>query len=143
MRNRREFFEDVAQWLATLSIVPLVGCGKQGGSSEPVAVTRGQVILYDTHAMALYYDGTLGPKTGVVKVQYIIDGKDITLDFWHGHGGKPHRFTLTAAHYTDLKALKKVTIETTRVDGHSHKLFVDPNNPKYRVPGAPGIPVTV
>ncbi len=149
MKDRRQFLRYVWELWAGLSVLPLVvGCGRE---SDPAGSRRargirfvpGEVTLYDTYAMALYLDGSLGPKTGVVKVQYILDGNDLTLDFWHGHGGKQHRFTLTSAVYQDLKALKRVTIETTAVDGHKHKLFIDPKDSRYRVPGAQPIPVPV
>lgn len=132
----------MAEYLSLFTVVPLVGCGKQmQGGLEPVYAN--EVTLYDTYAMALYFDGGLGPKTGICKVQYILDDKSVTLDFWHGHGGKQHQFTFTPAHYADLKQLKKVTLETTVVDGHKHKLFVDPTSTRYRVPGAKPIPVPV
>ncbi len=147
MKSRREFLQDISQYLAVASLLPVAACGRKqkGEQSDANAVlfTRGEVTLYDTNAMALYFDGGLGPKTGVIKVQYIIDGKNLTLDFWHGHGGKLHRFTLTPEHYADLKQLKKVTLSTTVVDGHSHKLFIDPNSTRYRVPGAAPVKVTV
>jgi hypothetical protein len=148
MKNRREFLQEVSRYLAVLTLVPVAACGRKQQvtkqSSEPVlSLTRAEVILYDTNAMALYFDGGLGPKTGVIKVQYIIDGKNVTLDFWHGHGGKQHQFTLTPEHYADLKQLKKVTLQTTVVDGHRHKLFIDPNSTRYRVPGAVPVKVTV
>ena len=85
--------------------------------------------------MALYMDGSLGPKTGVIKAEYLIKNEPVTLVFWHGHGGKNHQFTLLPEHYTSLKQSKKVVILTTSVDGHTHKLFIDPNDPKWRVPG--------
>jgi hypothetical protein len=149
MKNRREFLQDISQYLAVLTLAPLAGCGKQAQSSSTESLksaqvlTRGEVTLYDTNAIAMYFDGSMGPKTGVIKVQYIIDNQNVTLNFWHGHGGILHRFTLTPAHYADLKNLKKVTLETTVVEGHKHKLFIDPNNARYRVAGAKPVVVTV
>lgn len=140
MKNRRQFLQDVS--FLIFSGATILSCGKQEGGDQVIRLAAGgEVILYDTNAMALYYDGSLGPKTGVIKVQYILDNVEVTLDFWHGHGGKQHQFTLTPKHYTDLKALKKVTIETSKVDGHTHTLFIDPNDKRYRVPGAKPIPV--
>ena len=52
-------------------------------------------------------------------------------------------FTITPEHFADLKHSKKVIIETTAVDGHKHKLFIDPTTPKWRVPGAAPTEVVV
>ena len=67
----------------------------------------------------------------------------LTLDFWHGHNGQLHRFTLLPEHFADLKAKKRVTLETSIVDGHQHKMFIDPVDPRYRVANAPPIEVPV
>src|SRR5688572_30793222 len=67
------------------------------------------VTLYDTYAVALYFDGTLGPKTGIIKVADVAAGKTLAMDFWHGHGGVLHRFTLTPDDFAKLKAKQKVT----------------------------------
>lgn len=147
MKDRRQFLRYVLRFLTAISALPLVvNCGRENkragnAGARGIRFVPAEVTLYDTYAMALYMDGTMGPKTGVIKVQYVIDGQDITLDFWHGHGGKQHRYTLNSAVYQDLKALRRVTIETTSVDGHKHKLFIDPNDSRYRVPGAQPIPV--
>lgn len=143
MGNRRQFLISAADLLWVTSLGSLVGCGGEDERAGNRTHRATQVILYDTYAMALYMDGSLGPKTGVIKVQYIINGVPMTLDFWHGHGGRQHRFTLTAMHYQQLKQQQKVTIETTEVDGHRHKLFIDPVSPRWRVPGAQPIPVDV
>jgi hypothetical protein len=99
------------------------------------------VQMHDTNAQALYLDGSLGPLTGNIKVQYVLAGAAITLDFWHGHGGQQHRFTLTPAHFEQLKQGQRVTLGTTTVDSHAHMLFIDPVDEDYRVPGAPDVPV--
>ena len=101
------------------------------------------VRLYDTNAVALYFDGSNGPYTGVIEVAYILANVELTLDFWHGHDGVLHRFTLTPAHFADVKKLKKVTIETTVVEDHTHLLFIDPVSTTYRVPHAVGVDVPI
>jgi hypothetical protein len=101
------------------------------------------VLMHDTNAQALYLDGTYGPLTGNIKVAYVIANATITLDFWHGHGGTQHRFTLDQATFDKLKAGQRVTLGTTTVDGHSHTLFIDPKSEMYRVPGAPDVPVSL
>lgn len=123
------------------STFALIGCGR-----EPIAdlfaprkarAERG--LFYDTYAMALYFDGGLGPKTGIIAVSYLLANEPITLDFWHGHGGKLHAYTVTPDHFAQMRKRKKVTLETTIVDSHSHKLFIDVTDVRYRVPGSVGI----
>jgi hypothetical protein len=99
------------------------------------------VILYDTYAQALYFDGTYGPTTGTIRAVDMGAGADKTYDFWHGHNGVLHRFTLTAAHFADLRKKKRVNLMTTVVEDHQHALFVDPVDLQWRVPGA--MPVSV
>ncbi len=150
--SRRDFFEVTMTSVGGLVAVSLFGCGKDNEPVGPKPMLRGvdavvdprkEVTLYDTHAMALYMDGGLGPKTGIIKVDYIIKNEKVDMKFWHGHGGKDHRFTLLPEHFADLKKLKKVTIVTTPVDGHTHKLFIDPVSAKYRVAGAQPVVVTI
>jgi hypothetical protein len=101
------------------------------------------VKMHDTYAQALYFDGTNGPLTGTITTAMVIAGSAITIDFWHGHNGVLHRYTLGPQHFADLKQGKRVTLDTTVVDGHSHMLFVDPKDEGYRVPGAPDVDVPI
>lgn len=149
--NRRQFFKRVLEGGASLWVMGVAGaCGKESATEKSEArarlffedgTPRGEVIMYDTYAMALYMDGGLGPKTGTIKVDYILANESVTLDFWHGHGGRVHKFTLTPEHFSEMKKLKKVTLETTVVDSHKHKLFIDFGDSKWRVPGAKPIHV--
>jgi hypothetical protein len=101
------------------------------------------VTMHDTYAQALYFDGSYGPLTGIVTVAHAVAGQTLTMDFWHGHGGLQHRFTLEPMHFAALRRGERVTLETTIVDGHAHMLFVDPTDEAYRVRGAPDVEVTV
>ena len=124
----------------------VVGDGGQkpgDGSNQQEESNQQYIEMYDQYAMALYMDGGLGPKTGEILVEYIIANKNIELEFWHGHGGKSHRYALTPDHFARLKKGEKITVETTSVDGHTHKLFIDPNYSKWRFPGARPIKVPV
>lgn len=107
------------------------------------ACVRDVVRMHDTYAQALYFDGSLGPLTGIVTVAHVVAGMTVTMDFWHGHGGQLHRFTLEPEHFAALKRGERVTVATTVVDGHSHLLFVDPEDEAYRVPGAPDVEVAL
>lgn len=142
--DRREFIRAALVGGTTLFTFGIVGCGKDalraGTRSRPL-INTGEVILYDTYFMALYMDGGLGPRTGILKVDYVKANQPVTLEFWHGHGGVNHKFTITPAHFDEIKKLKKVYLQTTEVDGHSHKLFVDVSDPKWRVAGATPVPV--
>jgi len=103
----------------------------------------GTVMMYDTNAQALYMDGTYGPLTGVIYVDYILANEELTLDFWHGHGGQIHKFMLKPEHFAALKRGERVTITTSEVDSHMHTLFIDPTDPFYRVAGADPVAVSL
>ena len=99
------------------------------------------VLMHDTYAQALYFGGELGPLTGIIRVDYLLVGEAVTLDFWHGHGGMLHQYTLLPEHYQQLKQLERVYIETSVVQSHQHMLFIDPVDPRYKVPGSEPVPV--
>jgi hypothetical protein len=99
--------------------------------------------MHDTYAQALYLDGSKGPLTGTVTVAQVIAGTTITMDFWHGHNGILHRFTLEPMHFAQLKQGQRVTLGTTTVENHAHTLFIDPDDESYRVPGAPDVEVPI
>jgi len=120
---------------ADASVTPMA----DGAAAD--ACARAFTTMHDTEAQALYLDGSYGPLTGTIHVSDVVAGTAITLDFWHGHGGQLHRFTLTPAMLDDLKKGKKVTVGTTMVDNHTHTLFIDPKDERYRTPGAPDVMV--
>lgn len=107
-----------------------------GIDAEDAASCDDFVLVYDTYAQALYYDGTYGPLTGTITATAIAAADELTLDFWHGHGGVLHRFTVTHEHFLALQRGERVTIGTSIVEDHSHTLFIDPVDPAYRVPSA-------
>ena len=127
------------------------GGGTGGGNGDNAATgdagvdacVQHTVKLHDTYAQALYLDGTNGPLTGTVTTAQVIAGAIVTMDFWHGHGGIQHRFTLEAQHFADLVHGKRITVGTTTVDGHAHTLLIDPKDEGYRVPGAPDVDVPI
>jgi hypothetical protein len=111
-----------------------------GGDASPAspdaATCTMTVTLYDVYAMALYFDGGLGPRTGMIRVADVSAGVTLPKDFWHGHGGQLHRYTVLPEHFQALKRRERVMIQTTEVEGHSHMLFIDPVDPQWRVEGA-------
>jgi hypothetical protein len=105
-------------------------------ASTDAAACTTTVTLYDVYAMALYFDGSLGPRTGTIRVADVSAGVMLPEDFWHGHGGVLHRYTVQPEHFMALKRRERVMIQTTEVEGHSHMLFIDPVDPQWRVEGA-------
>lgn len=97
--------------------------------------------MHDTHAQALYFDGTYGPLTGVITVDQVLADQDVDFEFWHGHDGLTHHFLVTREHFAALKRGERVSIETTEVDAHQHLLFIDPRDENYRASGAPDVMV--
>ena len=150
MRTRRAFFATLGGlWVACTVKEDEPRPGVDSGSPDAPPAVDGApvtpvdapgctatVTLYDTYAMALYFDGGLGPRTGVIRVADVAAGTDLAMDFWHGHGGQLHRFTVTASHFAALRRRERVMVETTEVDSHRHLLFVDPTDPRWRVEGA-------
>ncbi|HUS27456.1 MAG TPA: hypothetical protein VMZ53_03075 [Kofleriaceae bacterium] len=122
---------------------PSADDASSAGSQDLDACIQNIIKLHDTYAQALYLDGTNGPLTGVITTAHVIAGSIVTMDFWHGHNGMQHRFTLTPQHFADLKHGKRITVGTTTVDGHAHTLFVDPKDEEYRVAGAPDVDVPI
>ena len=140
--SRRQFLVRVASCAAGAALLPVLdSCGPAldgVGSGAELNSTRDDqfVTLYDTYALATYYDGGIGPTTGTVTVAMVDANAESNLEFWHGHGGTSHRYKITPADFQSIRDLKKTWIETTTVDGHAHKLFIDPVDPQWRVPGA-------
>lgn len=122
------------------SPTPTTDAGEQAATPD-AGKDCGTVTMFDTHAQALYLDGTYGPLTGIIYVDYVLANTERTLEFWHGHGGQQHRFTLTPAHFAALKRGEKIYVETTEVDDHMHMLFIDPTDLEYRVEGAQPVSV--
>jgi hypothetical protein len=127
--------------------VPIADAAASSDGDPPIvdggidACVQKLVKMHDTYAQALYLDGSSGPLTGIVTVAHVIASSTITMDFWHGHGGQLHRFTLEPIHFDALKRGERVTVGTTTVEGHAHTLFVDPREERYRVEGAPDVDV--
>lgn len=142
--SRREFIARAATCVATMAVLPsLAACGTvDSRDTAPAAAAQdstqddGYVTLYDMYAIATYFDGGIGPETGMVTVAMVDANLPVNFVFWHGHGGKNHQFDLTPEHFQSIRDLKKTWVETTTVEGHAHKLFIDPVDPRWRVPGA-------
>lgn len=109
----------------------------------PDACVPPTALMHDTNAQALYLDGSNGPLTGVITVAMVAARETITLEFWHGHGGISHRFTLEPAHFEALLRGERITVGTSTVEDHAHTLFIDPRDEAYRVSGAPDVPVSL
>jgi hypothetical protein len=137
--SRRDFLRAAAAMAAAVpAFAGLHACGIVDESeSKILSLNDGELVtLFDCYAVATYFDGGIGPHTGTITVAMIDANQETTLEFWHGHGGKQHQFKITPDHFQSIRDLKKTWIETTTVDNHTHKLFIDPVDPQWRVPGA-------
>lgn len=74
-------------------------------------------------------------------MEQTLEATAVELEFWHGHGGQSHRFTVLPEHFRALARRERVTLETTVVDSHSHRLFIDPVDERWRVEGAEDVRV--
>lgn len=119
------------------AIAPVLGLARKllGSTSVEPVTSHGGVLIYDLYAMALYFDGTLGPKTGEILARDIIAAEEKGYLFWHGHGGVQHQYKILPEDFEKIRAFQKVTLETDLVANHSHKFFIDPTQTKYRIPG--------
>lgn len=138
---------DAAAPASDASLPPGADAPQRDATSTPTPTTDvcmpDVVKMHDTYAQALYFDGSNGPLTGIITVAHAVAGATLTMEFWHGHGGVQHEFTLEPMHFAALRRGERVTLGTTIVDNHSHMLFVDPNDEMYRVQGAPDVDVMV
>ncbi len=140
--RRREFLRATTTGALGALTLPFWGCGRENKQhSSALSGDEQWVTIYDTYAQALYFDGSLGPKTGTITTAMMVAGEAVTLQFWHGHGGRQHTFQVSGDDFVQLKRLQRVYIETSDVDGHRHRLFIDPKDARWRVPGAPGVQV--
>ncbi len=137
--NRRDFLKLAISSSATVLAVSNCGRAPSEDTHRLFPEVAAASLYYDTYIMALYMDGTLGPKTGIVTVDMLTKRAEVKMKFWHGHGGVDHFFTISPTDFDDIKALKKVTLTTTPVQNHSHRLFIDMSDAKWRVPGAKGV----
>ena len=134
--NRRQFLKSSGQFAAISGLsslgVALSGCGAESlDRGSAVATAAGQTVrMRDMQVTALYFDGTFGPVTGIVRVSDIIAARESTQRHWDGHG---HMFTVTTEHHAQLKRGEKVRIKTTIAEQHDHIVLIDPARP---VPGA-------
>ena len=83
------------------------------------------IMVRDFHAYNIYFDGTRGPKTGAIKAIKMQLGKTVDLEFWHGHGGKKHRFKVTQKEFQQIILGKVVDIQTDSVANHTHTVRLD------------------
>ncbi len=72
-----------------------------------------------------------GTTTGILTAATIIAGVPVTMQYWHGHNGIWHMFTITAENFATLKSGNPVMfyVPTTVVEDHYHLTMVDPNRP--------------
>jgi hypothetical protein len=135
--ERRYFLRIVAT--APIAIAGLSlnhACSTDENISSDLAGNAADEPAYKSFA---YYQG-LGPSEsrsssrndGTYSQMPCITMRDIArgvtkeYQFWHGHGGGSHRFTVTAENFAELREGKFVEIFTNIIDGHRHALRISP-----------------
>lgn len=103
---------------------PAIAAEKEGYST--FAYYEG--IRADGKRSASRTDGT-GLKMPCITKEVIAAGQEVSYDFWHGHSGELHRFTLTVEDLQTLKEEKSIEVFTAIVDGHKHAVKVDVKKP--------------
>lgn len=136
--ERRKFLRQVVSIPAVgLVALRLTGCGAdQQPSSRALAAEKAppagsksfgyyQGLGEDETRSPSRPDGTYYDMPCILRTD--IDA-GVTKDFlfWHGHGGGKHAFTVTAEHFTELKAGRSVELFTSIIDGHRHALRITP-----------------
>jgi hypothetical protein len=56
----------------------------------------------------------------------VVAGVEKVYEFWHGHGGRKHSFTVTAENFLKLQAGEVIEIHTNVIEGHRHALRISP-----------------
>jgi hypothetical protein len=54
--------------------------------------------------------------------------EDRVYEFWHGHGGTKHHFTVKADDFLRLKHGEAIEIYSDMVESHRHAIGIDPKN---------------
>ena len=85
-------------------------------------------IRADGKRSASRNDGT-GLKMPCITKEVIAAGQEVSYDFWHGHSGELHRFTLKVEDLEQLKQETSIEVFTAIVDGHKHAVKVDTKKP--------------
>lgn len=59
----------------------------------------------------------------------IAAGVEKPYEFWHGHGGRKHKFVVKPEHFLELQQGRAVEIYTDIVEDHRHSLRISPREP--------------
>jgi hypothetical protein len=134
------------QVAALASIALFASCVKPFGGKnsssmvkddQPAAVTEKEGYSTFAYYEGIRADGKRSPsrndgtalKMPCITKDVIAAGQEISYDFWHGHSGELHRFTLTVDDLQTLKDEKSIEVFTAIVDGHKHAVKVDVKKP--------------
>lgn len=140
--NRREFVKTILGSSVTVFTVSRLGFGATSrnvlaGFPESYRDIRDLLMWAPYEAFLpdetnpVIEDPSDGTETGTLTAAQIQTGQEITLQYWHEHGGIYHKFTVTADQLASLKAGKPTvfTIPTTVVEDHYHFTIIDPSKP--------------
>jgi hypothetical protein len=146
--DRRQFASLMSLTGIGLMVAPmsmLTGCGTEQTSrthsdandSNATASVLYGVTVYDLmmHGYSNLGSGFLG-QTGILKATMIRDGKAVTLNYIQDGDG--HKFSLTPEDFEKLKKGQVVTVNTTKANGHDHRVVIDPKN---RAPNAQSVEI--
>ena len=140
MERRRFFAYLCGVPLATYGAVVLSSCSDERGElSTDLKARRDAGAKFQSFA---YYQG-LGPNETrdpgrtdgtsysmpCITAVDIAAGVEKIYDFWHGHDGMQHKFTVTSADFAKLKAGHETEIYTSVVEDHRHSLLLSPTRP--------------
>ena len=140
--ERRRFLIDLCGIsAASYATYVLAGCSTETTASRSSSKAYADRVIGKIQSFA-YYEG-LGPtedrdparsdgttyKMPCISPEDVDAGVDKLYDFWHGHDGMIHRFTVTASDFTRLKLGESVEIFTSLVEGHRHSLLIAPTSP--------------
>lgn len=122
----------------------LTGCGPSTLDSriaDDGTVFVGETVtMYDLRmeAWSTLGSGQLG-FTGTLKASQIKDNKDVSLVY--SQDGDGHTFEISKADLLKLRHGEKISVITTKNQGHTHEVRIHPTN--NRVPGSEGITMPI
>ena len=124
--NRRDLIQLSSQFIGTLAVLKLSGCGPVSGNLSRLQAEE----KYTVKDMYSHDAGSRGFKGYTLKAEDIAKGEPVTLYLTEGNpnrGGHRHAFVVGKEHFKDLIKGKKITMKTEKAAGHDHTVVIDPN----------------
>lgn len=138
--ERRRFLSYLCTMpLISYATVILSGCSDEQGAIAAQNALKGQDVPANAYQGFGYYQGlgeterrdpgrTDGTTYNMpcITADEIAAGVEKSYEFWHGHGGQQHHFTITADDFVKLQAGTDIEIFTSIVESHRHALLISP-----------------